>query len=558
MANNITKSKNKLSSIPKLLKYCAAALSVVSFLTTMHGIKNLIVDDELKAGMISFAVQGIILLLGLYFLNVWNAIENVLDTKKLAVAVLRVLILILYASSLIFSSFFSFVFITNSAYDGVGSTDHNMEIEQFLINSTNELEKINDENCNKLLLKIRTQAPEFNNLLQQNKNNASNEIESIKNGITKFDVATITEEDKFTSAGARDAYKIANLDNVSDARLSEIEEGCKEFETTMNTYVESYEKYYKDYLKLFENLNNQKDSSKTEIEKNKIDKLTSTISDAQDRLSTATIVSYNSVVTYAIQKRNGISNYYTNLINELNKINSAYNEIESSATVKKGDDSELKNFYESIYSSDIVDTDIIDSAESQLQSLLQIYLDYMQENDIEHNSEKIESLSICISNLDDLKKGIKLQHEISDFKSKQLNKVYIIQSSDVNSNNKKENADIENEGFLYITVTPDRWKAIRHEDIAQFIGLVKQIPNSDKNDRISEMLSTAYKLNRNNLESISKMENAINFLKSEQNTVAWISLIIAIFIDLTSFLIGIILFFLKSENTVISPTENTK
>ena len=61
-----------------------------------------------------------------------------------------------------------------------------------------------------------------------------------------------------------------------------------------------------------------------------------------------------------------------------------------------------------------------------------------------------------------------------------------------------------------------------------------------------------------NLESISKMEIAINFLKSEQNTVAWISLIIAIFIDLTSFLIGIILFFLKSENTVISPIENTK
>lgn len=151
-----------------------------------------------------------------------------------------------------------------------------------------------------------------------------------------------------------------------------------------------------------------------------------------------------------------------------------------------------------------------------------------------------------------------MQHEISDFKSKKLNKVYIIQSSDVDSNNEKEYADIENEGFLYTTVTSDRWKAIRHEDIAQFIGLVKQIPNSENDGRISGMLNTAYKLNRNNLESISKMENAINFLKSEQNTVAWISLIIAIFIDLTSFLIGIILFFLKSENTVISPTENTK
>ena len=171
MANNITKSKNKSSSISKLLKYCAAALSVVSFLTTMNGVENLIVKGTLKAGMISFAVQGIILLLGLYFLNVWNAIDA-LVAKKLAVAVLRVLVVILYASSLFFSSFFSFVFITNSAYDGVGLTDYNMEIEQFLINSTNELEKINDENCDELLLTIRVQAPEFNNLLQQNKNNA--------------------------------------------------------------------------------------------------------------------------------------------------------------------------------------------------------------------------------------------------------------------------------------------------------------------------------------------------------------------------------------------------
>lgn len=557
MANNITKSKNKLSSIPKLLKYCAAALSVVSFLTTMHGIKNLIVDDELKAGMISFAVQGIILLLGLYFLNVWNAIENVLDTKKLAVAVLRVLILILYASSLIFSSFFSFVFITNSAYDGVGLTDYNMEIEQFLINSTNELERINDENCDKLLLTIRTQAPEFNNLLQQNKNNASNEIESIKNGTTKFDVATIKEEDKFTAAGARNVYRAANP-NDSQERLDEVEESCREFESIINPYTGFYEGYYNDYSTLYESLANQIDSSNIEIEKEKIDDLILAITETKEKLMDLTIVVTDSVKSHATEKRDVIANYYTILIKELSNLKSVYNKIENNETVKNGDGSELKDFYESIYSSDIVDTETISSAESQLQSLLQIYLNYMQDNEIESNSEKIESLSICISNLNSLKKGIKLQHEISDFKSKKLNKVYIIQSSDVDSNNEKEYADIENEGFLYTTVTSDRWKAIRHEDIAQFIGLVKQIPNSDKNDRISEMLSTAYKLNRNNLESISKMENAINFLKSEQNTVAWISLIIAIFIDLTSFLIGIILFFLKSENTVISPTENTK
>lgn len=557
MADNPAKSKekNKTSSIPKFLKYCAAALSVVSFLTTMHGVENLIVKDALKAGMISFTVQGIILVLGLYFLDVWNAIQK-LVSKKIAVAVLRGLVVILYISSLAFSSFFSFVFITNTAYEGVGTTDYNMEIEQFLINSTNELEKINDKNCDELLLKIRIKAPEFNNLLQQNKNNASDEIESIKNGITKFDVATIKEEDKFTAAGAREAYKIANLGEVSDERLSEIEEGCEDFETTMNTYVELYEKYYKDYLELFENLHNQKNSSKIEIEKNKIDKLTSTILAAQNRLSTATIVAYNSVVTYAIQKRNGISNYYTNLISELNKLWSAYDEIGNSETVKKGDDSELKSFYESIYSSDIVDSDNIDNAETQLQSLLQTYLNDLQENEIESNSEKIESLSICISNLNSLKKGIMLQKKISEFKSNQLNNVYIIKSSESDNTNETEDTDIENgEEFIYTTVTLEQWKTIRHKDIAHFIGLIKQMPNSENNDQISEMLNTAYKLNRNNLEPISEMEIAINFLKSDQNKVAWISLIIAFFVDMASFLIGIILFFFKSENKCKSSAE---
>lgn len=556
MANNITKSKNKSSSISKLLKYCAAALSVVSFLTTMNGVENLIVKGTLKAGMISFAVQGIILLLGLYFLNVWNAIDA-LVAKKLAVAVLRVLVVILYASSLFFSSFFSFVFITNSAYDGVGLTDYNMEIEQFLINSTNELEKINDENCDELLLTIRVQAPEFNNLLQQNKNNASNEIEAIKNGTTKFDVATIKEEDKFTAAGARNVYKAANP-NDSQERLDEVEESCREFESIINPYTGFYEGYYNDYLTLYESLANQFDSSNFEIEKEKIDDLILAITETKEKLMNLTIVVTGSVKSHATEKRDVIANYYTILIKELSNLKSTYNKIENNETVKNGDDSELKNFYESIYSSDIVDTETISNAESQLQSLLQIYLNYMQDNEIGRNSEKIESLSICISNLNSLKNGITLKHDIIDFKSNHLNKVYIIQSHDMDSNNEIEDVDIENEGFLYTTVTSDRWKAIRHEDLAQFIGLVKQIPNSENDGRISEMLNTAYKLNRNNLESISKMEIAINFLKSEQNTVAWISLIIAIFIDLTSFFIGIILFFLKSENTVISSTENTK
>lgn len=486
-------------------------------------------------------------MLGLYFLNVWNAITE-LVTQKFAVVVLRGLVVILYISSLVFSSFFSFVFITNTAYKGVGTTDYNMEIEQFLINSTNEIEKMNDKNCDELLLIIRTQAPEFNNLLQQNKNNASDEIESIKNGITKFDVATIKEEDKFTAVGAKNVYRAANPNDPQE-RLDEVEEGCREFESIINPYTGFYEDYYNDYLNLYESLTNQLDSSNIKIEKAKIDDLIKTITETKGNLMNLTVVVTDSVKSHATEKRDIIENYYTNLIKELNNLKSAYNKIESSETVKEGDDSELKSFYESIYSSEIVDTDIIDSAESQLQSLLQIYLKYMQENEIESNSEKIESLSICISNLNSLKKGIILQEKISKFKSNQLNNVYIIKSSETDNNNETEDADIEKgEEFFYTTVTLEQWKTIRHKDIAQFIGLIKQMPNSENNDQISEMLNTAYQLNRNNLEPISEMETAINFLKSDQNKVALISLIIAFFVDMASFLIGIILFFFKSEN----------
>ena len=245
MSNKTTISNNDSYSISKLLKYCAAALSIVSFLTTMHGVDGLIVKDSLKAGMISFAIQGIILLLGLYFLKVWELIGEFID-NKLAIVVLRSLVVILYTASLVFSSFFSFVFITNSAYDGVGLTDYNMEIDKFLVNSTNELEKINNENCDNLISTIRKQAPEFNNLLQQNKDNASKEIESIKNAITKFDVATIKKDDRFTAAGARNVFMVSNP-NTTEERLNEIEERCKKTEQTINHYIEDYEEYYKKY-----------------------------------------------------------------------------------------------------------------------------------------------------------------------------------------------------------------------------------------------------------------------------------------------------------------------
>lgn len=433
-----------------------------------------------------------------------------------------------------------------------------MEIDQFLVNSTNELEKINDENCNELLLAIRTQAPEFNNLLQENKNNAADEIQSIIDGITKYEVTTIKEEDKFTAVGASNAFETANAGTTSTERLAEIEDGCKDFESTMSSYVNLYEGYYNGYLSLFEIFSNQTDSSKAEIEKTKIDNLVFTITETKDKLIAATIVAPNSVVEYATQKRDAISNYYTNLLNSLNTLRTAYDEIAGNETIEDGDDSKLQSFYQSIYSSDIVDAEKIGQAEGDLRELLLIYLDNLKKNEIDSETAKVESLSMCIANLEKLKEGLLLQNEINAFKFNQLSKVYIIQSDDKDSGAGAEGSVIENDDeFSFITVTPEQWIAVRHKDVAQFIGLIKQMPSSEENIALKEMLNTAYTLNRNNLESISEMETAINFLKSEHNKVAIISLLIAIFMDIASFLIGLILFFYKPEHKVTTLNDNS-
>ena len=56
------------ANIIRMLRYAAAALSVVSFLTTLNGINGIITDNAWVAGLISFGIQAIILVMGLWFI----------------------------------------------------------------------------------------------------------------------------------------------------------------------------------------------------------------------------------------------------------------------------------------------------------------------------------------------------------------------------------------------------------------------------------------------------------------------------------------------------------
>ena len=79
----VKNEKNPRSkNIPQMLKYAAVALSAVSFITTLNGVKGIVTDDIWLAGLISFGIQAIILVMGLWFLPalivIWKKKMNVM------------------------------------------------------------------------------------------------------------------------------------------------------------------------------------------------------------------------------------------------------------------------------------------------------------------------------------------------------------------------------------------------------------------------------------------------------------------------------------------------
>ena len=109
--------------IVKMLKYGASALSFVSFLTTLSGLKGIVTDSTMMASMISFGIQSIILVMGLYFIDTCRIIMS--KSMKMVFKYLLISnMILLYLFCITFSSAFSYVYISNAAYKGVRTTDY--------------------------------------------------------------------------------------------------------------------------------------------------------------------------------------------------------------------------------------------------------------------------------------------------------------------------------------------------------------------------------------------------------------------------------------------------
>lgn len=541
------------SNLVKMLRYAAAAFSMVSFLTTLNGIKGIVTESVWIAGLISFGVQAVILVMGLWSIpaitTMWE--RQIAQWLKWLVTVLMV---VLYLCATAFSSFFSYVYMSNAAYAGVQPVDYNMELEFFLVENTRMLRNYNDAVCDVLLQNIRQTAPEFRTLMETYHQTANDKIQQIINGVSKYEVSTIPDDARFHSEDAVTAYEAANRRTANESLTAD----CKRLEQGINQYITYYnEQHYPAYLKYYNDLMAQADTTQAEARKAEIENLIQSMQNDITHLSKFghTI---GSIEGYVNSICNGIVSQYNHLITSLNSLKNGYDEILAHPDIVQGGGLTLQNFYETVYSPDMSTQEKLNEARNDLQQVVSSYIQSSEGV----NEESISSLVECIGWLDKLNQSRVLRSDIEQFETNNLKKTYII-----SDHLEEEKADTQEENSAPVgikTVNTSTWNTIRHTDVMEFISLVKSFPDinqilwqdisgendsaitllneMEQNDYVSSTLAKAYRYSRSRLENISDMERARNYLSSENSFLAFLCLLIAIFLDVAAFLIGLYMY----------------
>lgn len=552
------------ANIIRMLRYAAAALSAVSFLTTLNGINGIITGNVWLAGLISFGIQAIILVMGLWFIP---AIKTIWE-QKLA-GLLKIIVIfsmaVLYLCAIVFSSFFSYVYMSIAAYADVQPIDYNMELELFLVENTRTLRNYNDAIYDVLLQNIRNTAPKFQTLMDVFKDTANDEIQQIIGHISKYEIATIPIETAFNAEGAINAYEVANR-RTAGAQLVEF---CRGLERDINSYITFYEmQYYPAYSQCYDALIEQTDTIQAEARKKDIENVISSMEQQIELLSEYTYV-IGSVRTYIETKCNGIISQYNFLISALNDLKNGYDEILNHPTIIQGEVLTLQNFYEAVYSADISTQEELDRAKNDLQQIASAYI--QSENKIDESI--VSNIANCIEWLEKLNQCKELRDKIELFETDNLAKTYIIVSGNLKS--EEVNGALKNNEVMGTEqVEEGTWNATRHADVAEFISLAKSLPDinqilqlnvdednpeiiylreMEQESYVSSTLMKAYKYNRAKLENISNMERAWNYLRSDNNFLAICCYCIAVFLDIASFLIGLYMY--TCQSTVGNGTD---
>lgn len=591
--------KRKTSSPHHALKYGIAALSFVSFLTTSKGLGEIMSSDYIVTPyLISFGIQILVLVIGTKLANILKVV-SMLQGKKFVRVLVALCALVPYITSVGFSSFFSYTFLSNQAYERVRETDYNIKIESFLNEEFANLENLNDAAGKVILAQVQSYIPKINNILQQFQIVASDEISNIKSTIILNQTVTIPEDVVFSTNTITDA---------SEAQLTRLRIAESTLRTSATIYANYYSNYKSNYDMLINTENLESITDSIETVKASIESDIQSMREQQRVLNEQIQDSTNRYNMMLKNSASTISSYFESLIASESNLLQAYDLIDTNKSISSGT-IDLQNIYNTIYSTTDVSDDAVEQAIKDLQSIITSYLN--QDNTDNLDNESLQNLSNCITYLGEFQKYKYLSGQLDAFEADVLPKVYVIEypsttskaTSDADSTNTENTAPesttasaIESETStetgtdsttLYAKpqvtrVNQESWNEIRRENLGEFINMVKSLPNFEtiinyysessaetqhyirlleKNTSYrTDTLEEAYRLNRQNLEEISSIEKARNYLHSDFRYMAFYCLCVAVFLDLSSLFVGLFIFFTdgkeKTDSEVSSSIKN--
>lgn len=539
---NNKKAKDKYAN---LLMYAAAALSVVSFLTTFNGMKGIVTTNTAVAVLVSFGIQSIILFVGVYSIPTISEIikQEVAWFLKTAAVIM---IIVSYLSAMAFSSSFSYVYLANSAYTDVNPIDYDRQIDEFLVKNTKEIKHINEAEIAIVLKRIRETAPKFRLLKDEYNIAADTELKNILTQLNHYDESKIPDSKKFIAQEAINAF---NGSKTVTADKS-LEDDCKRIEKDVNQYIDDYKHYYQNYDSFYTEIKSISAYIPSDVV-NKKKQITQCLNDLSQKITKIRKTQQSSLAPiqlYTAQKCSSIADNYDALYAEISKIKSTYESIETNKIIIDNGTVDLDNFYQAIYSTDILSTDIFNDATNDLKGIISDYI--VSDSDIDENL--IRELTGCVEFLNTLEQCKTASEKIQSFEDNNLSRSYIIGEIDGNDNGNVQFVDA------------DKWNQIRRQDISEFISIIKAVPdasyitanlegwdsnsnviylkNNIADDYILATLETAYDYNRNKLAKITEVERAWNYLSSKESGPAVFCLLIALFLDIASFIIGFVLY----------------
>lgn len=552
---------NEVTTSVRLLRYAAAGLAFISFLTTAGGLHEFVFTDQpWQAYLASFAVQSILLIFNFLFLQFYVRINSLEKFPKFFKRVLIYASIGLFLGALIISSTFSFVFIANNTYKPMRAKNSNITIERFLNDEIYRLRSVNDAIGEYLRNDLTEEIKKLQEVISTQGSTIESENETkIKEVLGNLNITEYKkEEDEFYT----DEELNTDLQNASYPQ--EFKSIQSALITYKGTYNSIYDNTYKSSWDIYNGLETAQEKAKYTDEtgiKTQISAL-----DAGITLVDETVVHVNQLESR--HYRLAVSQYKQKAVAALNDLKSnlqslksfyetilpVYQAAASSVSANTKDSSSIQDILAFMYTSEHnksqQNSTNIDEIQKFLSSRQELILNGGQSNKNGIDVEQLNNLEDFQEAFNDYVKYVELRDDIDKFIEDDLNTTYYIKG--------ENETDLPASDDNIKVVSEDHWVKERKQHFSKFISFVKSLPDVDVDGDVEnlkelelvsnyysdseQVLQSAYTINRDLLEDISGFEKAMNYFKYDFSLMAVFALAMALFLDVASFLTGVFMF----------------